>query len=74
MLLVGLGRIAEDSAYVPSFGGGGDSQLTPRKLSKHTQMMQASASSGGAGSSSSRFEKRSDAGASTHSNMSGESF
>eukprot|EP01036_Dinobryon_divergens_P031875 gene31875-41361_t len=61
-----LGKIPEDTSYVPSFASGRDLQLTPRKLSMHNSMLQGV----GGSKSSSRMEKRSDAGASTQSNIS----
>lgn len=74
--LSGLGKIPEDSSYVPSFASGGrDLQLTPRKLSMHNSMLQGAAVDsrmGGSKSGGSRLDRRSDAGASTQSNMSGE--
>ena len=73
--LSGLGKIPEDSSYVPSFPSGRDLQLTPRKLSMHNSMLQGAAVDprmGGSKSGGSRLDRRSDAGASTQSNMSGE--
>jgi len=71
--LTRLGKIPEDSSYVPSFGGsshGNDFQLTPRKLSKHNSLLQSAPSSSRMMTSSSRMEKQSDAGVSTNSNIS----